>query len=60
MTCEVIVIVCDFVFTEAQRIPLMSDIKLLLRNQFVWKSLFEIFICNPTPQMVVYGRFFQL
>ena len=29
MICEVIVIVCVFVFTEAQRVPFMTDIRLL-------------------------------
>ena len=38
MISKVIVIVS--VFAEAQRIPVMSDIK-LLRNKFIRKSLFE-------------------
>ena len=38
MISKVIVIVS--VFAEAQRIPVMSDIK-LLRNKFIRKSLFD-------------------
>ena len=40
MMCEVIVILFVFVVTEAQRIPLMSDIKLLL-IKLARKKLFE-------------------